>query len=590
MRVRTYGLLLLGLAGLAPLALYGTLAVQRAQRATADQVRESNDYLAQALAQGILSHLGHQRELLAGIGIAALESKDPTWTLEGIRLSPEYKHLQDIVVYPRKDRGRRAPIGQPRAQLKPIYESLRDRVAEGAQAPLAMQGQKLAHYLLMAQPVMLAGAREGVIIARYDMVGIWRSLREARIGESGFARVVSSEYGTLAHGDTDERRTVFMGDTDDGSTKLLAAARSQQTTRTYRGEQVVVSAVELNGLDWGTEHKWYVLVERSVDEAFAEARAITLELIIAAACGLILVALIGFFVGRTLVRFLERLRAHTDRLANDLDARFRYRTSLVELQSLGNSLDTMAEELSHKREESVRRERLTTFSRVAAGLAHDLRLPIEAVRGACDWVVRHPEDDFAHDLLRKVNRRELPRLKRFVDDLQRLAREGDLEMEAVLTEPRALAEEISAELSRAPKWRDVKFSVDGEVAPLRLDRHLVRRALINLASNAADACVERGPGNNVHIELVDRPQPKGLDFVELKVSDTGNGIPDDRLQALEQSDFYSTKRSTGVGLGLSVVRQVVHSHGGTLQIESKVGSGSVFTLRLPRKSSNETRS
>lgn len=583
MRVRSYGLLLLGLAGMAPLALYGTLAVQRSQRVAIEEVRESNQFLAQALAQGILAHLGHQRELLATIGVAALESTDPALTLEGIRLSPEYEHLHDIAVYRVVDDRLHSRVGQPALGLDPEYWQLAVRVIAGDREPLSMHGQQLADFVLLAHPVMLAGARTGVVVARYDMVGIWRSLGAARIGDSGFARVVSSVYGTLAHGDSDERRTAFMDD-DRDIQALLAAANSEQTIDTFRGDEVIASAIALNSLNWGNDHTWYVVVERSVDEAYQELRAVTAELILAAAVGLFLVALIGFFVGRTLVQFLERLRAHTDALADDLDARFEHRTKLVELQSLGNSLDTMAEELSLQRQESVKRERLATFSRVAAGLAHDLRLPIEAVRGACDWVVSAPDDGMAHDLLRKVNHRELPRLKRFVDDLQRLARDGDLELEAVLTEPRALADEISAELSGAAKWRDVQFVVAGDADALRLDRELVRRALINLASNAADACVERGPGNQVSIEVVDCTVGERQDAVELRVSDTGNGIPEDRLLALEESDFYSTKRSTGVGLGLSVVRQVVHTHGGTLHIESSVGVGSRFTMRLPRKS------
>jgi two-component system, OmpR family, sensor histidine kinase BaeS len=237
----------------------------------------------------------------------------------------------------------------------------------------------------------------------------------------------------------------------------------------------------------------------------------------------------------------------------------------------------MAEALYDEREQARMRERLTTFARVAAGLAHDLRMPIEAVRSAVELSTERPEDPTAQRLLGRIQQRDLPRLKRFVDDLHRLAHMGNLGLEYEQVDLDMLLDDIRTELITAPKWQGVSFEVRGTASPAVLDKGLVRRAVFNLASNGAEACLEVGPGGTVTFEL-----HESEDTLEIRVSDTGVGLSPERVATLSHSDFQSTKRTSGVGLGLGVVRQVLAAHDGSLAITSRVGAGSVFTMRLPR--------
>jgi two-component system phosphate regulon sensor histidine kinase PhoR len=126
----------------------------------------------------------------------------------------------------------------------------------------------------------------------------------------------------------------------------------------------------------------------------------------------------------------------------------------------------------------------------------------------------------------------------------------------------------------------VRFEVVGDAPALTADRHLVQRAITNLAQNGADACLESGRGGRVTIEVTDSVEGP---FVEFRVKDEGKGIAPDRIPALLKSDFRSTKRANGVGLGLGVVRQVAESHRGRLELSSQVGEGSTFSLVLPKE-------
>ena len=180
----------------------------------------------------------------------------------------------------------------------------------------------------------------------------------------------------------------------------------------------------------------------------------------------------------------------------------------------------------------------------------------------------------------------MPKLKRYMDDLQRLAREGNVKLDIADVTPRELAEQVVSELAGNPKWRTVEFSASGEAREIVVDANLVKRAIYNLCSNGADACASLGKGGSVVVEVKDADVG---DVLEISVRDTGGGMAAQKLQHLLEGDFTSTKRSTGVGLGFGVARHVAHAHGGKIEGKSAVGDGSVFTLVLPRQAPQDGR-
>ena len=112
-----------------------------------------------------------------------------------------------------------------------------------------------------------------------------------------------------------------------------------------------------------------------------------------------------------------------------------------------------------------------------------------------------------------------------------------------------------------------------------MDRTGIHRSLLNLISNAIDACTLEGimKDNGSVLVRVDRPPGWGVRFT---VSDNGTGI-DRQTQDRLFSDFFTTKGYKGTGLGLPVTQKIVHEHGGRLNFESDPGRGSTFTILLP---------
>jgi signal transduction histidine kinase len=122
---------------------------------------------------------------------------------------------------------------------------------------------------------------------------------------------------------------------------------------------------------------------------------------------------------------------------------------------------------------------------------------------------------------------------------------------------------------------ELQAELDEEIGKQVLDRTAIYRAILNLVSNAIDACAESESGNLVSLKSQAR-----ADGVVVTVVDNGIGMSDEVRSNLFQR-FYSTKGGQGTGLGLPVVKKVVEEHGGILEVESKPGQGSAFRLRLP---------
>jgi signal transduction histidine kinase len=125
---------------------------------------------------------------------------------------------------------------------------------------------------------------------------------------------------------------------------------------------------------------------------------------------------------------------------------------------------------------------------------------------------------------------------------------------------------------------DLVLSLDPLTTPIFCDEDLLRQIFVNLILNAIDAMKNGGgitpPAGRLTIHAVSDPQQ-----VHILVSDTGCGIPEDQLSKIFDP-FFTTKKK-GTGLGLAIVYSAVVAHGGTIEVKSTIGKGTVFTVNLP---------
>jgi signal transduction histidine kinase len=572
-RFRIYALLVLGLVGLIPLAAFGLLAIQRAEETAIAEVRGGNERLAYAIARRIEGYIANQRDMLHTVGLAVLQAKNPAMAQNGYSI--HFRNFHDLTVY--------APDGAiiagpqrlvPTADHRMVAEQA--RAGKVASAPVRVptasaQGGPFANTITIGEPLYLAGELAGAIVVQIDLLDLWKPINQVRVGKSGFVRLVTREGVLLAHGDPEERRYVFS---EAANRKIVERARNKQTITNQQGVESFAAVAEVD-----KDRGWMIVVEQPVSEALGAVSAMRRDLLLLVAATLIVAVLAAYFAGRKAVRGIESLGKHTKVLASgDLRAVVDLRSGLAELDALAAGINEMAASLDALHDEARRRERLTTFGRVAAGLTHDLRHPIESVRTACESLASHRDDPDAWELFDFMRQKELPKLKKYLEDLRRLTAEGAVSLSVSHIEPRSLLDDIARDLRGSPKWRGVSFAVESKAESIEADENLLRRAVYNLAANAADACVVNGRGGEVKLEAAGG---NGAE-VTIRVRDNGPGMSPETLQRVMSGEFHSTKRSNGIGLGLGVARHVAQLHGGRIEAASELGAGTTFTLAFPR--------
>ena len=216
---------------------------------------------------------------------------------------------------------------------------------------------------------------------------------------------------------------------------------------------------------------------------------------------------------------------------------------------------------------------------LVANVAHDLRTPLTAVKGASDNLLDGIAGPLTADQREYVEivRDHATRLTAALGELLAAARAQavPVELAAERLEVRGVVEEVARGLEPLARERRIALEVAGQQGMVLADRDKLRRALENLVSNAikfTDA------GGRVVVEI-----GAGTETFEVGVRDTGHGIPADELPKLFERFYRGSARAPGAGLGLSIARNLVRLHGGDISVSSEVGRGSEFRVRLPRE-------
>ena len=234
--------------------------------------------------------------------------------------------------------------------------------------------------------------------------------------------------------------------------------------------------------------------------------------------------------------------------------------------------------------EMLQAEHLATMGELAAGVAHEIRNPLAGIAGAIEIITKdfpkdHPDREVMEDL-----RQEVRRIEKVLNDMLAYARPkppqfGRADLKETFARTLHLARQQIG-------LRNVEFSVQvpPDLPAFRMDSEQLHQVLLNLVLNGVQAIESEG---KVTIAAkVDAPGGPGqADLVEISVGDSGVGIPPESLERIFRP-FYTTKRG-GTGLGLSLCRRIIRQHGGTLNVESKVGKGSRFIIRLPMREAVE---
>jgi signal transduction histidine kinase/ligand-binding sensor domain-containing protein/DNA-binding response OmpR family regulator len=227
-------------------------------------------------------------------------------------------------------------------------------------------------------------------------------------------------------------------------------------------------------------------------------------------------------------------------------------------------------------------------------LSHDFRTPIALISGPIDQLIDGEKNSAKFDKL-CIIRRNSKRLLNLVNQLLdfRKMEEQELTLQLSKGEFVSFVKDVSGSFRDLSERKHINFSFSSTVPRLEalFDHCKIERILFNLLSNAFKFTLEGG-SVSVVLENSDRRDNNSNTWVTLKVADSGIGIPKETVDRIYdrfyQNDPSAAILNYGTGIGLSIVKEFVNMHGGTIDVESEPGNGSTFSIHLPLVSATES--
>ena len=377
---------------------------------------------------------------------------------------------------------------------------------------------------------------------------------------------VTSEDGTVLYDDTWARA--------DATNPGLPGTRTPATVPAGQGGTVSADITAANGDVVGTVRLWALGSEALLTKSDSAFRSNSYGAIATAAgIAAVLACVIGYFVSRNIARPIQRITSTAKQIRNgDLTARSGV-TGTDEIGQLGETFDDMAT--------TIERD-LKLEHRLTGDVAHELRTPLMALQATIeamqDGVL--PADDEHFETIAG----EVRRLSRLIDAMLRLSRleNGTTQVKVERTDMVYLVKSLVSAQHQLfhEKGLHLRF-VDETHGDLYadVDPDLIREAIVNLMSNAMRYT---NPDGWVKVSL----SPDHSDVL-ISVQDTGIGIAKEDIpqtfSRFWRSDVSRERVSGGLGVGLAITKEIIDRHNGTILVESELGKGTTFTLRIPQR-------
>ena len=299
---------------------------------------------------------------------------------------------------------------------------------------------------------------------------------------------------------------------------------------------------------WMKGNSWLLVVQQDVDDAFGELYATRNMAILIFILGACLIGLVTFFTTRLLVRKIEVL----DKARTSLD------------------------------EQLIQSQKLASIGELSAGIAHEINNPLAVIGEEAGWI---------QDILKRDSLKDLKELDEFKDSLREIAQQAGRckeithkllsfarKMESVIKDVdlNKLIEDVLAMRERDATYSNIDLvkQFHPNLPMIYSDPSLLRQVLLNLVNNAMDA-IQKGGKITVATDIGEG------DSVEIRVSDTGTGIPQENLSKIFDPFFTTKPPGKGTGLGLSICHGIIEKLGGSISVASQVGKGTTFSIKLP---------
>lgn len=288
----------------------------------------------------------------------------------------------------------------------------------------------------------------------------------------------------------------------------------------------------------------------------------------------LLSALFSIIAGTLLAKRLSQPITKTAYIASQIsqgnyEIRFENTPRIRELEDMVNSINQLADALSEK--DNLRK-------RLTSDVAHELRTPLASVAAHLEAMIEGIWEATPERLQSCYD--EVKRIGTLVADLQQLenTENQNLQLHYSEIDMLKLLNKVCEIFEAEANMKKINISAAGENVIVNADRDRISQVMINLVSNGVKYTSECG---KISIDIIDNGE-----FCIIKITDTGSGISKEDLPHIFKR-FYRTDKSRnrktgGTGIGLTIAKSIVEAHGGSIEVESRVGKGSCFTVIIPK--------
>ncbi|MFH1156033.1 MAG: cache domain-containing protein [Pseudomonadota bacterium] len=420
------------------------------------------------------------------------------------------------------------------------------------------------------------GEFAGIVVIDLDYNKILRKVNSITVEEKGYAFLVDGSGRLIAH----PRFELFHFDLGSYPTQNLRETVQDMMTGdtgwriyTFESEEKVAAFAPIPMMNWSLAVTVPVAVLKK-DALAIRAQVIKAVLITLVFAMAGVMALTYFLLKpvRTLVDATKQIAG------GDLSHEIPVQSS-DELGDLTRAFNQMVRNLAHIQNELVRSEKLISLGKISAGVAHEIRNPLNAMKGAIVYLQRRRADDPLVKEYTGLIFEEIDRLNMFVTDFLHFARQSRPKPAPVNINRLILySQQLFEERARQGNIR-FHNRLEEELPEMLLDAHQIEQVLVNIIINAMDALPDGGDISFTTRMFKKSGFPDAVPWFRLTVQDNGSGIQADFLQNIFDP-FFSTKEG-GTGLGLPLTLGIVENHQGQIHVDSQVGIGTSVIIEWP---------
>ena len=327
------------------------------------------------------------------------------------------------------------------------------------------------------------------------------------------------------------------------------------------------------------------LHHQRIDQVREMSRRQAKKIRIIAGTAMLIVVVLGILLAFVLVGNilgpLRRLAMEADRKSESDKSDDEVKAISRSVRGLIKDIDHTHSELEKSRETLLQAEKMALVGKLAAGMAHSIRNPLTSVKMRLFSLDRNLDLSVTQKEDFEVISEEIRHLDTIVQNFLEFSRPPKLKIQKV--SPSEVVDLTLQLLKHRLESYDVEIKLDRErpLPEIQADPEQLKEVLVNLVINACEAM--EGSGSIEIREEETLVGPMGR-VVLIRLIDDGPGMPESITDKVFEP-FFSTKEE-GTGLGLSIAVRVVEEHGGRLELTSKEGKGTTFTVTLPVKESN----